>query len=110
MADFEIGQDVDIPCEVRSGALPGEYLVTIVAAASSLVIRNLDEETENLLRQQAARHQRSMEEEARWILSSAVRRRPSCGKGLGTQLYELSRPGVDLPDVRDRTPHDPMDL
>ena len=77
---------------------------------ATLIIRDLDEKTGALLRQRAARHQCSMEEEARRILSSAVRRRPSGGKPLGTRLFELSRPGVDLPDVRDRTPHDPIDL
>ena len=39
---------------------------------ASITIRNLDEETKSRLRIQAAHHNRSMEEEARSILRSAL--------------------------------------
>lgn len=77
---------------------------------ATLTIRNLDDETKRLLREQAARHDRSMEEEARQILRSVVGPRPTGGKPMGDLLVELSRPGVDLPDVRDQTPHEPIAL
>lgn len=76
----------------------------------TLTIRNIDEQTKRLLRERAARHDRSMEEEARRILHSAVRPRPAGGKPMGSLLVELSRPGVELPDVRDRSPHEPIAL
>ena len=52
---------------------------------ATIMIRNLDEATKANLRLQAARHGRSMEEEARQILRHAVNRaEPS--EGLGTRL------------------------
>ena len=39
---------------------------------ASIIIRNLDERTKDRLRLQAARHKRSMEDEARNILRSAL--------------------------------------
>lgn len=77
---------------------------------ATLTIRNIDDETKRRLRQQAARHERSMEEEARQILRSAVHPRPTAGKPMGDLLVALSRPGVELPHVRDRTPHEPIAL
>lgn len=77
---------------------------------ATLTIRNLDQETKRLLRERAGRHDRSMEEEARQILRSAVQPKPASVKPLGDLLVELSRPGVELPEVRDRTPHEPEDL
>jgi plasmid stability protein len=38
-------------------------------------VRNLDQETRDALRQQAARNGRSTEAEVRWILAEAVRER-----------------------------------
>jgi plasmid stability protein len=56
---------------------------------TTLTIRNLDEPTKEQLRIQAARHGRSMEEEARTILRSALEaRQPSAGgKGLGSRIH-----------------------
>jgi hypothetical protein len=51
-----------------------------------------------------------MEEEARRILRSAVRREYKPTVPLGDLLFRISRPGVELPDVRDRTPHEPIEL
>lgn len=42
-------------------------------AMATLTIRNLDEDTKARLRVRAARHGRSMEEEARTLLAAAVR-------------------------------------
>lgn len=44
---------------------------------ASITIRNLDESVKRRLRLQAARHQRSMEDEAREILGAALNREPS---------------------------------
>ncbi len=77
---------------------------------ATLTIRKLDEETKRLLRERAARHDRSMEEEARQILRRAVRPVIAPEKGFGKRLFDLARPGIELPDIRDRTPHEPIDL
>ena len=75
---------------------------------ASITIRNLDDEVKTLLRVQAARHHRSMEEEARVILRKAVGRTPS-----SRNLAEITRSwfgpenGVDLelpPRVAGREP------
>ena len=57
---------------------------------ATLTIRNLDERTKTQLRIQAARHGRSMEEEARTILRSAIEARQPVagGKGLGSRIHE----------------------
>jgi antitoxin FitA len=57
---------------------------------ATLTIRNLDERTKTQLRIQAARHGRSMEEEARTILRSAIEAQqpPAGGKGLGSRIHE----------------------
>lgn len=56
---------------------------------ATLTIRNLDERTKAQLRIQAARHGRSMEEEVRTILRSAIEaRQPVGGKGLGSRIHE----------------------
>ena len=44
---------------------------------ASITIRNLDDDVKMRLRVRAARHKRSMEEEARMILRKAVGRKPS---------------------------------
>ena len=77
---------------------------------ATLTIRKLDDETKRLLRLRAATHERSMEEEVRQILRAAVCPRPTGGVPLGDLLVALSRPGVELPDVRDRTRHEPIAL
>lgn len=62
---------------------------------ASLTIRNIDDEVKARLRLRAARHGRSMEEEARVILKRAT------GEADGASLWTLSRrlfgdDGVDL--------------
>ncbi len=76
---------------------------------ATLTIRNIDDETKRLLRQRAVHHEHSMEEEARQILRSAVAPHPPGGKPLDDLLVELC-PGLELPDVRYRRPHEPIAL
>jgi plasmid stability protein len=71
---------------------------------ATLTIRNLDEHTKAQLRIQAARHGRSMEEEARTILRSAIAaRQPAAGEmGLGSRIHqhfaELGGVELELPE------------
>lgn len=68
---------------------------------ATIMIRNLDEATKANLRLQAARHGRSMEEEARQILRLAVNlAEPS--EGLGTRLQRRfgALGGVKLESTR----------
>jgi plasmid stability protein len=64
---------------------------------SNFTIRNLDETTKAGLRQRAAIHGCSMEEEARQILKQAVQP-PVFNKGLGTRIHNrfAAIGGVDL--------------
>ena len=71
---------------------------------ATLTIRNLDERTKAQLRIQAARHGRSMEEEARTILRSAIEARhpAAIAQGLGSRIHEhfaqLGGVELDLPE------------
>ena len=71
---------------------------------ASLTIRNLDERTKSQLRIQAARHGRSMEEEARTILRSAIEasQSPAGGTGLGSRIHahfaQLGGVELELPE------------
>lgn len=76
---------------------------------ASLTIRNLDEETKRRLKQRAARHNRSMEEEARQLLRAAVepRREPSIAEVIAAIVDPIG--GVELeipPRLEDREPPD----
>ncbi|HXW25527.1 MAG TPA: plasmid stabilization protein [Xanthobacteraceae bacterium] len=53
-----------------------------------IIVRNIEDSVKARLKRRAARHGRSMEEEARTILRDAVRRdeRPTPPKGLGTRI------------------------
>ena len=65
---------------------------------TSITIRNLDDALKRRLRLQAAEHGRSMEEEARDILRSALNRKPAPAAKVGTAIRALFEPmgGVDL--------------
>ncbi|QPN70940.1 plasmid stabilization protein [Synechococcus sp. CBW1108] len=71
---------------------------------AALTIRNLDEHTKAQLRIQAARQGRSMEEEARRILRSAIEARQPAGNGTGlgsciqAHFAQLGGVELDLPD------------
>ena len=65
-----------------------QALLESVTPMASLTIRNLDDGTKGQLRLRAARHGRSMEEEARTILREAVTvpSKPNDGLGLGSRI------------------------
>ena len=73
---------------------------------ASIVIRRLDESTKRRLRLRAARHGRSMEEEARSILRAAVsseaKGQPNLVEAIRRRIEPLG--GVELPEL----PRDPM--
>lgn len=74
---------------------------------ASLSIRKLDEDTYRRLRERAARHGVSMEEEARQILTRATAPPDRLGD-LFLKVFGPSR-GVAL-DLRQRHPHEPVEL
>ncbi|MGA9642342.1 MAG: hypothetical protein WBQ72_13180 [Terriglobales bacterium] len=65
---------------------------------ASITIRQLPESTKRKLRMRAAGHGRSMEQEAREILNSALRQAEEPPKDLGKAIRELFAPygGVEL--------------
>ncbi|MFZ0479521.1 MAG: hypothetical protein WAL71_10255 [Terriglobales bacterium] len=65
---------------------------------ASITIRQLEETTKRKLRIRAARHGRSMEQEAREILKSALSQPAEPPKDLGKAIREIFAPlgGVDL--------------
>lgn len=72
---------------------------------AAITIRNVDDSLKKRLRMQAAAHGRSMEEEARDILRSALSQEPVRSQSLGSALHELFKPhgGVEL-DIPEREP------
>lgn len=66
-----------------------------------MTIRNIDDAIKNRLRLRAAMHGRSMEEEARDILRSALSTEIPRPRNLGQAINERFRAlgGVDLPDL-----------
>jgi plasmid stability protein len=70
---------------------------------AQLLVRNLEAEVKARLRERAARHGHSMEEEVRQILrEAAMKDRPDSGGGLGTRIaarFSGSGLGVDLPEM-----------
>jgi len=69
---------------------------------ASVTIRNLPDDVKQDLRERAARNGRSLEEEARRALIALVRPGPSAPRqSIGQMIYEMSRPGFDIPAVRD---------
>ena len=73
---------------------------------ASITIRNIDEPLKARLRVQAAIHGRSMEDEARDILRTALSREPVPPENLAAAIRARFAPlgGVDLPQV----PREPM--
>src|ERR1700716_1966018 len=65
---------------------------------ASMTIRDIYEKLKSRLRIQAARHGRSMEDEARDILRSALSREPTQSRG----LFEALRARVEAPGRRER--------
>lgn len=72
---------------------------------ATITIRRLDDDLKARLRVRAARHNRSMEEEARSILRAALECEPMSGRSLVADIRALVEPfgGVDL-ELPPRTP------
>ena len=67
---------------------------------ASLTIRNIPDDAKLRFRKRAAGHGRSMEEEARQLVIAAaneVEQPAPARKSLFDMLFEISRPGLDLP-------------
>jgi plasmid stability protein len=75
----------------------------------SILIRRLDERLKRKLRLRAAKHGRSMEEEARDILKTALAQEPQAPRSLWDAIRARIEPlgGVDLPEVPDQPVRDP---
>jgi plasmid stability protein len=70
---------------------------------AQFVVRNLEEDVAKKLKQRAKRHARSMEEEVRHILRTAVQQRPELAKKLGTRIAQRFRGSglsTELPELR----------
>jgi plasmid stability protein len=70
---------------------------------AQFVVRNLEEDVAKKLKQRAKRHARSMEEEVRHILRTAVQQRPELAKKLGTRIAQRFRGSglsTELPEWR----------
>jgi len=79
----------------------------------SLTIRNLTPEDKQQLREQAARHGRSMESEARAILRDGLdANSQQSGEHLVDQIRALFEPlgGMELPEIPRDLPRDPPDF
>ena len=69
---------------------------------ASLTFRNIPDEVKRLFHQRAAANGRSMEEEGRRLILAAVQpQSKEPRKSIGQMLYEMSRPGVELPELPD---------
>ena len=79
---------------------------------ASLVIRQLPDSVKAKLKERAARHGCSMEEEARDILKCAVAMQDQSGRSLVHDIRALFAPfgGVELPEVPDGPIPDPPDF
>ena len=69
---------------------------------AAMTVRQLPDDVKQALRERAARAGHSLEEEARRVLTEAARRPMPERKPLGQLVYELSRPGFDIPQAPDR--------
>jgi antitoxin FitA len=70
---------------------------------AQFVVRNLEDEVAEKLKQRAKRHARSMEDEVRHILRTAVQRHREPAQKLGTRISRRFRgAGLsgDLPELR----------
>lgn len=77
--------------------------MTQKTAKAQLVVRNLEAEVKRRLQKRAARHGRSMEDEARDILRNAVKDEADAAGGLGSEIARLFADcGLpeDVPELR----------
>jgi antitoxin FitA len=79
---------------------------------TSITIRNLDESLKAALRVQAATHGRSMEDEARTILRTALNKQPTPPANLAAAIRARFAPigGVELPEVARGPMREPADF
>ena len=79
---------------------------------ASLVIRQLPESVKAKLKERAAQHGRSMEEEARDILKCAVATEEESGRTLVKEIHDLFAPfgGVEIPERNRELVRDPPDF
>lgn len=79
---------------------------------ATMTIRNLDDGLKTLLRLRAARHGRSMEEEARNILRCALQVEPLSGQSLVDSIRAMVEPygGIDLELPPRELQRDPPDF
>ena len=79
---------------------------------ASITIRNLDDQLKQHLRVRAARHGRSMEDEARDILRTALAEDQPLPQDLGLAIRRRFAPfgGVEMPVARRELPRDPPNL
>jgi plasmid stability protein len=77
-----------------------------------MTIRNIDDAIKNRLRLRAAMHGRSMEDEARDILRSALSTEVPRPRNLGQAIHERfgALGGVDLPDTPRELMRQPVDF
>lgn len=79
---------------------------------AQFVVRHLEDDVAKKLKQRARKHARSMEDEVRHILRTAVQQPPAGRQKLGTRIAErFRRSGLtgDLPELRG-APARPADL
>jgi plasmid stability protein len=70
---------------------------------AQFVVRNLEEDVASKLKQRAKRHARSMEDEVRHILRTAVQERSEQAQKLGSRISQRFRSSGlsrDLPELR----------
>ena len=79
---------------------------------ASITIRNLDKKLKARLRIQAARNNRSMEEEVRSILHSALAAESNHTTNLAESIQNKFAPvgGVDLPEINRENIREPVDF
>jgi antitoxin FitA len=70
---------------------------------AQFVVRQLEDEVAEKLKQRAKKHARSMEDEVRHILRTAVQQRPAARQKIGTRIAARFRHAgltEDLPELR----------
>ncbi len=79
---------------------------------ASITIRNLDNRDKARLRVQAAKNGRSMEEEVRAILKSALMQEPQPSTNLAEAIQERfgQTGGVELPEIPREPIREPLDF
>lgn len=79
---------------------------------ATMTIRNIDDQLKARLRIQAAKHGRSMEDEARDILRAALSTEPASGQTLVDDIRALFEPlgGVELEEPPRDAVRDPIDF